>query len=183
MHFSRLFCPTLKEDPKEAETASHRLMLRGGMIRQLASGIYSLLPVGLRVIRKVETIVRDHLALVESHNFQELGPLLGKEVPITPQLAELREAVLELSPRVVSFHFGLPDPDMVRAIKDAMRDRIQWMTLLIVLCFVSVLLLLLVQVSQYQNTPRQAMRSERSIELVRARLKDQESRLKGKKQD
>ncbi len=62
MRFSKFLCPTLREDPSEAETASHRLMLRGGMIRQVASGIYTLLPLGLRVIRKVETIVREEMS-------------------------------------------------------------------------------------------------------------------------
>ncbi|MFH1017477.1 MAG: proline--tRNA ligase [Pseudomonadota bacterium] len=61
MRFSTLLCPTLKEDPAEAETPSHRLMLRAGMIRQIASGIYDVLPVGLRVLRKVEQIVREEM--------------------------------------------------------------------------------------------------------------------------
>ena len=58
MHVSRLFLATLKEAPAEAELASHRLMLRAGLIRRLASGLYSWLPLGLRVLRKVEAIVR-----------------------------------------------------------------------------------------------------------------------------
>ena len=53
--------PTLKENPAEAETASHRLMLRAGMIRKLSSGIYNLLPFGLRAARKVEQIVREEM--------------------------------------------------------------------------------------------------------------------------
>ncbi len=61
MRYSQLLCPTLREDPSEAETISHKLMLRAGMIRQLAAGIYSLLPVGLRVIRNVEKIVREEM--------------------------------------------------------------------------------------------------------------------------
>src|SRR5690606_1177175 len=50
-----------REDPKEAETISHRLMLRAGMIRQLAAGVYDLLPTGVRVIKRVEQIVREEM--------------------------------------------------------------------------------------------------------------------------
>ncbi len=59
MRLSALFLPTLKENPAEAQIASHRLMLRAGMIRQSAAGIYSWLPLGLRVLRKIERIVRE----------------------------------------------------------------------------------------------------------------------------
>jgi len=59
MHLSRYFLPILKEDPKEAEIVSHRLMLRAGMIRQQSAGIYSWLPLGLRVMRNIERIVRE----------------------------------------------------------------------------------------------------------------------------
>jgi len=58
MRVSRLFLSTLKEAPAEAELVSHRLMLRAGLIRRLASGLYTWLPLGLRVVRKVEAIVR-----------------------------------------------------------------------------------------------------------------------------
>jgi len=59
MRLSRYFLPILREVPKEAEIASHRLMLRAGMIRQQAAGIYAFLPLGLRVLRKVCRIVRE----------------------------------------------------------------------------------------------------------------------------
>jgi prolyl-tRNA synthetase len=59
MRLSRYFLPILRETPKEAEIASHRLMLRAGMIRQEASGIYALLPLGLRVLDKICRIVRE----------------------------------------------------------------------------------------------------------------------------
>ncbi|TLP49016.1 MULTISPECIES: proline--tRNA ligase [Cohaesibacter] len=59
MRLSRYFLPILKETPKEAEIVSHRYMLRAGMIRQQQAGIYSWLPLGLRVLRKVEQIVRE----------------------------------------------------------------------------------------------------------------------------
>ncbi len=59
MRLSRFFMPLLKETPAEAQIASHRLMLRAGMIRQQGSGIYSWLPLGLRVLQKIENIVRE----------------------------------------------------------------------------------------------------------------------------
>ena len=61
MRYSQLLIPTLKEVPAEAEAASHILLFRAGMIRKLASGIYAYLPVGLRVLRKVEAIVRQEM--------------------------------------------------------------------------------------------------------------------------
>lgn len=61
MRWSRYFIPTLREEPKEAEISSHRLMLRAGLIQKLAGGLYSYLPLGLRVIRKIEKIVREEL--------------------------------------------------------------------------------------------------------------------------
>lgn len=61
MKFSQTLIPTLKETPAEAEVISHKLMLRAGLIRKLASGIYTWLPMGLRVLRKVESIVRQEM--------------------------------------------------------------------------------------------------------------------------
>lgn len=59
MRLSRYFLPTLKETPKEAEIVSHRLMLRAGMVKQTSAGIYSWLPLGYKVLRKIEDIVRE----------------------------------------------------------------------------------------------------------------------------
>lgn len=61
MHVSRFFLSTLKEAPAEAELASHRLMLRTGMIKRLSAGIYTWMPLGLRVLRKVEAVVREEM--------------------------------------------------------------------------------------------------------------------------
>jgi len=61
MKFSELFYYTLREVPGEAEIPSHQLMLRAGLIRRLASGIYSFLPLGYRSLKKVETIVREEM--------------------------------------------------------------------------------------------------------------------------
>jgi prolyl-tRNA synthetase len=59
MRLSRYFMPILREPPREAEIVSHRLMLRAGMLRQEAAGIYAFLPLGLRVLKKIEQIVRE----------------------------------------------------------------------------------------------------------------------------
>mgnify|MGYP001203023629 FL=1 len=61
MRQSLLLLPTLKEDPADADVISHKLMLRAGMIRQLASGLYTWLPLGLRVLRKIEHIIREEM--------------------------------------------------------------------------------------------------------------------------
>ncbi len=95
MRYSRYLLPTLKEIPSEAEVPSHQLMLRAGMIRKLASGIYSYLPFGLRAIRKVEAIVREEMNRAgaievllpfvqpaelwqESHRWEEYGGELAR---------------------------------------------------------------------------------------------------------
>lgn len=61
MRMSKLYLPTLKEDPAEADVVSHKLMLRAGMMRKHSSGIYSYLPLGYRVIKKIEKITRKHM--------------------------------------------------------------------------------------------------------------------------
>src|ERR1700744_6463141 len=61
MRLSRYFLPVLKETPSEAQIVSHRLMLRAGMIRQEAAGIYAWLPLGFRVLQKIEQIVREEM--------------------------------------------------------------------------------------------------------------------------
>lgn len=61
MKWSNAFIPTLKEDPSDAEVRSHKLMVRAGFIRRLGSGAYSYLPLGLKILRKIEGIIRDHM--------------------------------------------------------------------------------------------------------------------------
>ena len=61
MRFSQFGLTTLKEVPADAEIVSHKLMLRAGLIRRLASGLFTWMPLGLRVLRKVEAIVRDEM--------------------------------------------------------------------------------------------------------------------------
>ncbi|MFC1855659.1 proline--tRNA ligase, partial [Thermodesulfobacteriota bacterium] len=67
MRYSKYFIPTLKETPAEAEVISHKLMLRAGIIRKLSAGIYSYLPIGLKVIKKIEAIVRDEMNKAGAH--------------------------------------------------------------------------------------------------------------------
>lgn len=61
MRYSEMFLPTVREDPSNAEVVSHQLMIRSGMIRKLTSGIYSMLPVGYRVVKKVQEIIRQEM--------------------------------------------------------------------------------------------------------------------------
>ncbi|MFQ5581584.1 MAG: proline--tRNA ligase [Mariprofundaceae bacterium] len=61
MRYSRFFAPTLRDDPADAEVVSHKLLLRAGFIRRVTSGVYDFLPLGLRVLRKIETVVREEM--------------------------------------------------------------------------------------------------------------------------
>jgi len=93
VRYSRLLIPTLKEAPAEAQVISHVLLIRGGFIRKIAAGIYTLLPLGLRVVHKIERILREELTRsgacevlppfvqpgelwVESQRWQKYGPEL-----------------------------------------------------------------------------------------------------------
>lgn len=71
---SRLYAPTLKEDPAEAELASHRLLLRAGMIRRTASGLYSYLPLAWRSLRKIEEVIREEMEAIGAQEM--LVPML-----------------------------------------------------------------------------------------------------------
>ena len=61
MRYSEMFLPTVRETPSDAEIASHKLMIRAGMIRKLTTGVYSVLPLGYRVVKKVEQIIREEM--------------------------------------------------------------------------------------------------------------------------
>src|SRR4030043_2365297 len=61
MYWSKTFIPTLKEAPQEAESISHQLMLRAGLVRMLMAGVYSYLPLGLRVLNNIENIIRQEM--------------------------------------------------------------------------------------------------------------------------
>src|SRR5271168_3567144 len=61
MRMSQLLLRTLREDPADADTAGHALLVRGGFVRRVSSGVYTFLPLGLKVLRKLQGIVRDEL--------------------------------------------------------------------------------------------------------------------------
>ena len=66
MYLSKLFIPLLKDTPSEAKIKSHQLMLRAGMIKQSSTGIYSWLPLGFKIMKKIEQIVREEQNLIET---------------------------------------------------------------------------------------------------------------------
>jgi prolyl-tRNA synthetase len=95
---SQLYAPTLKEDPVEAEVASHRLMLRAGLMRRAAAGIYTFLPLGWRSVHKVERIVREEMDAIGSQEMlmpivqpAELWQQSGRWDVYGPELARLTD--------------------------------------------------------------------------------------------
>lgn len=98
MRMSKMYMPTLKETPSEAEIASHKLLLRAGMIRQLVSGVYSYLPLGYRVIKKVEDIVREEMDRAGSQELlmsaiqpKELWEATGRWDDFGPEMWKLKD--------------------------------------------------------------------------------------------
>lgn len=98
MRVSKLLLATLKESPADAEVISHKLMLRAGMVRKLASGLYTWLPVGLRVLRKVENIIRKELDKVGSQEVlmpatqpSELWKESGRWEQYGPELLRMKD--------------------------------------------------------------------------------------------
>ena len=99
MRWSKSYLPTYKETPKDAEIPSHRLMLRAGMIRPLTAGVYSFLPMGYRVLRRIETIVREEMDRIGSQEVQM--PVLhpGELYEETGRLANFGELLFQLKDR------------------------------------------------------------------------------------
>ena len=98
MRMSKLYMPTLRETPAEAEIPSHKLLLRAGMIRQLVSGVYSYLPLGYRVIRKIENIVREEMdragaqeLLMSAIQPRELWEQTGRWQDFGPEMFRLKD--------------------------------------------------------------------------------------------
>jgi prolyl-tRNA synthetase len=98
LKMSDLYAPTLKEVPAEAEVASHRLLLRAGMMRKAAAGIYTFLPLGYRSVRKVEQIVREEMDAIGSQEMlmpivqpAELWEQSGRWDVYGPELARLKD--------------------------------------------------------------------------------------------
>lgn len=98
MRMSNMYMPTLREVPSEAEIPSHQLLLRAGMIRKLVSGIYSYLPLGYRVIRKIEQIVREEMddsgaqeLLMSAIQPRELWEATGRWANFGPEMFRLQD--------------------------------------------------------------------------------------------
>ncbi len=98
MRVSQFFLPTLREAPAEAELVSHQLMLRAGMIKRLGSGLYSWLPLGLRVLRKIEQIVREEMdragaieVLMPAVQPAELWEETGRWAVFGPQMLKIKD--------------------------------------------------------------------------------------------
>jgi prolyl-tRNA synthetase len=98
MRLSRYFLPTMKETPAEAQIVSHRLMLRAGMIRQASAGIYSWLPLGLKVLRRIEQIVREeqnalgcHEMLMPTLQSADLWRESGRYEAYGPEMLRIRD--------------------------------------------------------------------------------------------
>lgn len=98
MRQSSMLLPTMKENPADADVVSHRLMLRAGLIRQVASGIYTWLPLGLKVIRKIEQIIREELNAAGAQELlmpvvqpAELWEETGRWQKMGPELARLQD--------------------------------------------------------------------------------------------
>src|SRR5205823_14248708 len=144
MRFSRYHVPTLKEAPAEAQVVSHQLLIRGGYLRKLAAGIYSFLPLGWRVVKKIEDIIREEMnragaievllpAAVpaelwqESGRWDQYGPELlrfkdrkGADFAMSPTA---EEAICELVRRDVKSYRQLPLN--LYQIQDKFRDEMR----------------------------------------------------------
>ena len=119
MRFSQLFSPTLKEAPKDATIASHQLMIRAGMIRQVAAGIYALLPLGLRVVRKFESIVRDCLSEVGAQEILMPAVIPAELWQQSGRWEKYGDELLRLKDRHDNwFCFGPTHEEVVSAIAD-----------------------------------------------------------------
>ena len=98
MRFSKLFGKTLREEPTEAETVSHRLMLKAGLIYQVSAGIYSYMPLAWRSLRKIEQIIREEMDAAEAQELrmpvlqpQELWDASGRTQAFGPNLFSLKD--------------------------------------------------------------------------------------------
>lgn len=78
MYLSSIFLPIIREDPKDAETISHKLMIKSGLIRQISSGIYTFLPLGQKILKKVENIIREEMNRIGAQELL-MPALLPKE--------------------------------------------------------------------------------------------------------
>ena len=98
MRFSKMYAKTLKETPKDAEVVSHQLMLRSGMIKKLASGVYTYLPLGYKALKKVEKITREEMDRAGSQELfmpvlqpAELWKETGRWDAMGPEMMRLKD--------------------------------------------------------------------------------------------
>src|SRR4051812_26255452 len=98
MRLSQLFFTSLRDDPVEAEMASHRLLVRAGYVRQLGAGIYSLLPLGFRVSKRVEQVIREELDAIGGQEMEmagvhpaEVWKESGRYAKIGPELLRFKD--------------------------------------------------------------------------------------------
>ena len=97
LRMSSLFVRTLREDPADAEVPSHRLLVRAGYIRRAAPGIYSWLPLGLRVLRNIERIVREEMDSIGAQELQFPALLPREPYEATGRWRELVPQIKQLS--------------------------------------------------------------------------------------
>lgn len=124
MRMSNIYMPTLKEVPSEAEIPSHQLLLRAGMIRNSVSGSHSYLPLGYRVIRKIEQIVREEMDIVGSQEIMMSSFQQKELLEATDNLEEFGEDLFKLYDRNnAEFFLGFKDEEsFVDLIKDELKS-------------------------------------------------------------
>ncbi len=120
MRFSQYFLPTLKEVPSDAVIPSHILMVRAGMIRQLTAGVYSYLPLGLRVFRKIEEIVRQEMNAIGGNEFllpglspNELWAETGRLVDYGDDMFRIKNRELVLAPTHEEVFTSIAKPNLI----------------------------------------------------------------------
>lgn len=120
MKFSQYFIPTLKEVPSDAVLSSHILMIRSGMIRQLTSGVYSYLPLGLRVFRKIEQIVREEMNAIGGCEFHlpalspnELWAETGRLEDYGDDIFRIKNRELVLAPTHEEVFTSIAKPNLI----------------------------------------------------------------------
>ena len=99
LRLSKLFLRTLREDPADAEVASHRLLVRAGYIRRAAPGIYTWLPLGLSVLRKVETVIREEMSAIGAQEVHFPALLPKEPYEATNRWTEYGEGIFRLKDR------------------------------------------------------------------------------------
>ena len=99
LRLSKLFLRTLREDPADAEVASHRLLVRAGYIRRAAPGIYTWLPLGLSVLRKVEEVIREEMSAIGAQEVHFPALLPKEPYEVTNRWTEYGEGIFRLKDR------------------------------------------------------------------------------------